>query len=304
MTMRAAFTLLELLVVIVILALLAAVGFRIFSPLVTAYTTAASFEKQQASLNNAVLVAQARLNNAILPTLAAFSGSFGGVEVKSGELNSNLTALNLKEFHNQVCPLQEGCGAGVVWFAKSYETLRNNGSFGWSGFVSFQTLSRNKSELAFSELSGDLKASQEVLKSLFDDRKQRQMALIFLADDESELAESGGEKEDLKELYKSNSTLALKTKLKPPKLVVSSKQEVRVWERYALSHTLNALALQNGELVLYYDFLPWETSRAKRAVLLDGVESFEVKRVGKMGVLLTICVRQNGGKVCKNTVTI
>ncbi len=271
--MTRAFTLLELLVVVVVLGVCAALGTQILTALAQNYRATLAFDETSGALNNAVLILERRLSWRIKPTTAAWDGSFGA-SAPAGE-------HALRDLHAHVSE-PTARAAGLMWFARSYETQRNDATLGWSGFLALQNATQKNGEILLPEPAGDLSASLETLQNLYNEsRKTRELALIFHA------ASS-----DVGEFYRANSTTAHAVTLRHPHISLSPPAApLALWQTYELAHTLGAVALEGGELAFYYDFLPREPSALKRATLLQNVTSFTFAPLGEGGLVFEICVR-------------
>ncbi|GEM_PF-3878297 len=269
--MKRAFTLVELVLTLVIGAILA--GFATFTLNALSANFAISRElvgtKQVAT--NAALVLQKRLDLRIKPTLAAFE--------------PNLFAFEKTAF---VAPSKcTGC-TGLAWFVKSYETQRNQGMLGWSGYADAASANATTTKVLVPETLGDLSTATTTLADLTG-TKSYQLALIFDYGDAQ-----------VSQFYNPNSTNAHKAQLKPPNIEVAKNGKFALWQTYTLSHTINAVFLRGDTLFLAYDFLPWSANEAKEAVLATNVSKFSFKLVGDFGVVFTLCVREGKGESCKS----
>lgn len=282
--MRKAFTMLELVFVIVILGIVASIGAEIIVKLYENYLKTASINKTQAQTELVLEQISKRLQNSIRDTIIARKTSD----------NSKTELLNADNTYNI-----------LEWIGKSQESFigEHNGSIvvpGWSGFTDLESSDTNKSQIKTS--GSNLNYAQNIIYSLsysdinISSNTGDSAVVIFKGQDFNDIDKFGydGNLADYTYKIKSQGNNIL---------LFKDKNASTIYEQYNLAWTAYAivpegdLANDDFNLTLYYNYQPWESERynlasSKKATLAEHVSSFKFMQFGDT-IRLKLCIRSD-----------
>jgi len=302
--MKKAFTMLELVFVIVIMGIVASIGAEIIAKLYDNYLTTRSINKLQFQTELVLDQIAKRLTYRIKDSLIARDSN--------GSANPSYMALSSAN----------GTYDSLEWIGKDNESFigDSNGTTavpGWSGFVDLHSIDTNQTQIKTS--GSELNITDAIIKalsydtvSLIDVGKDRP-ALIFKGLSGYDMSNYGWDGGDgnytLKVTYTPGNLDILKFDEN-----ISAKGVREISEQYNLAWSAYALVPEGNtsndfNLTLYYNYQPWKNEKyntnGTKSILMEHVSTFKFTQIGET-VRLKLCIRDDktGGNYgfCKEKV--
>lgn len=269
---KKAFTLIELILVIVILAILSLIGSNIYTNVYKNYLTSKVVDevedKTQLALDQIASRLSDRVKQATIGRKSSNTNDF--VLVYDSRLEDDHDIL---EWIGQSTQSRNLAGANV------------DESIGWSGFLDMGRYENNKSIL----IGGRLPATTEVIDSISDSGSQN-LAMIFQGISTNKEAGYGfrGENPDKIMVFNMPNNGARIT-------LARDYMGGQISDRYQIAHSAYAIVPENGNLYLYYDYRPWSGERysdrdIKKSLLVENVTLFRFRGFSASGMDLKLCV--------------
>ena len=280
--MKKAFTMLELVFVIVIMGIVASIGAEIIAKLYENYLRTRSINKLQFQTELVLNKIAKRLTHRIKDSVI-------------GQINTN-----------KYVPLSDANSSYPIlsWIGKSYESsLGDENTTGWSGFVDLYSSKTNATQIKTS--GSHLGYARDIINALsygnIDINQTmphtNNAVLIFKGKDDYNVSKygwNGSGTNDANYTYniEVNSTDILKL----------NKPVATAYEQYNLAWTAYAVVPEGTNpddfnLTLYYNFQPWDgddynSSDTKHSVLMEHVSSFKFIQYGET-IRLKLCIRDD-----------
>ena len=288
---KKAFTLIELILVIVILAILSLIGTNIYTNVYKNYLTSKIVDEVEDKTQLALDQIASRLSDRVKQAT---------IGRKSSNPNNIVLVYDSRLEHDHDI---------LEWIGQSTQSRNLAGanvdsSIGWSGFLDMGRYENNKSIL----IGGRLSAATEVIDSISDSGSQN-LAMIFQGISTNQEVGYGfrGENPDKIMVFNMPNNGARIT-------LARNYMGGEISDRYQIAHSAYAIVPENGNLYLYYDYRPWigQTYRdGKKSLLVENITLFRFRGFSASGMDLKLCVNagaQNHGVtdnrfvVCKTKV--
>ncbi len=280
--MKKAFTMLELVFVIVIMGIISSIGADIIVNLYDNYIKTRSINKLQDQTELALDQIAKRLKYRIKDSvIARDSGDY----TKKIFLSAYTADLNYQV---------------LEWIGKSNESfLGENGLPGWSGFIDVDSMITNRTGKTLKTNGSRLDYANNIIKALtYDDVSltaagANRPAIIFKDQSSLKIDEYGwnGIKGDytLKVTSAGNETLKLED--------TTATYPNDIYEQYDLVHSAYALVPEGNDvndfnLTLYYNYQPWQNEKytaGNKSVLMEHVSTFKFIQIGTT-IRIKICI--------------
>lgn len=289
---KKAFTLIELILVIVILAILSLIGTNIYTNVYKNYLTSKIVDEVEDKTQLALDQIASRLSDRVKQAT---------IGRKSSDTNNIVLVYDSRLEHDHDI---------LEWIGQSTQSRNLAGanvdsSIGWSGFLDMGIYENSKRIL----IGGRLPAATEVINSVSRGKSQN-LAMIFQGI--STTRENGygfrrGENPDKIMVFNMPNNGARIT-------LARNYMGGEISDRYQIAHSAYAIVPENGNLYLYYDYRPWigQTYRdGKKSLLVENITLFRFRGFSASGMDLKLCVNagaQNHGVtdnrfvVCKTKV--
>lgn len=278
--MKKAFTMLELVFVIVIMGIVASIGAEIIAKLYENYINTRSINKLQSQTNLVLDQIAKRLTHRIKDSVI-------------GQINTN-TYVVLSDA-NASYPI-------IAWVGKNYEGfLGDENTTGWSGFVDIKSISTNKTQIKTN--GSHLEKAEDIIKALSYGTIDINSAfpstdnavLIFKGKDDYNVSRYGWDgAADANYTYKIKRN-GNETILFDP----NDKNVTTAYEQYDLAWTAYALVPEGDSddfnLTLKYNFQPWDGddyNDGNTSVLMEHVSSFKFMQYGET-IRLKLCIKDD-----------
>ena len=292
--MKSAFTFIELIFSIVIVAIMSLVGMDVIANISNEYARGLEIHRMESKLDNAITVLSRNMGYRVRESvIARVDGAIAFVSIDNKTANENV----------------------VEWIGYDYDGLVGEGDSthinmpGWSGFVDIDANETNATHLkspgSFFSVENDLvyynSHERYDLNTTFD------VAVVFKTH-EPDVKNGYGWGND------NNHTRLFPVKRYSETVLEyePSSAPSRVYEHYVLVWSAYGLSMVGRDLILYQNYRPWfgeryDSSSSTKTLLLDDVIRFEVN--GKGDVLrLKICIDNNQTKdnfvLCKDKVIL
>lgn len=274
---KKAFTLIELILVIVILAILSLIGTNIYTNVYKNYLTSKIVDevedKTQLALDQIASRLSDRVKQATIGRKSSNTNDF--VLVYDSRLQNDHDIL---EWIGQSTQSRNLAGANV------------DESIGWSGFLDMGRYEGSKAIL----IGGRLSAAMNVINSISRGGNQN-LAMIFQGI--STTRENGygfrGENPDKIMVFNMPNNGARIT-------LARDYMGGEISDRYQIAHSAYAIVPENGNLYLYYDYRPWiigQTYRnGRKSLLVENVTLFRFRGFSASGMDLKLCVNAGAEK--------
>ena len=283
--MKKAFTMIELIFVIVILGIIASIGADIIVNLYDNYIKTRSINKLQAQTELALDQISKRLKYRIKDSVIA------------RDKNTYDSKIFLSAYKNDGYEILE-------WIGKSNESFlgEHNGTAvvpGWSGFIDLDSTDTNRTAQALKTNGSRLDYTDNIISALTNDDVNltrvgsNRPAIIFKEQDS--LTENGYGWNGIKGEYTLRVTSVDNETLK----ILDGTLPNDIYEQYDLVHSAYALVpegnnLNDFNLTLYYNYQPWEDEKyndagVKASVLMEHVSTFQFIQIGTT-IRIKICI--------------
>ncbi len=252
---RSAFTMLELVFVIVILGIVASIGAELIAKVYENYIVQRAQHRASIKTQLALNQITNRLRYAIPDTIVRRVGKTGTAELATSTMLSN---------PNTYTVLQWVAADGDSFEAITADDTRQPG---WSGFCDINASASNRTTL--STPGSNLDLANTIQTNL---GRTGKFAIYFPGDTVAHYGTGTG------------STITLDSNAS------------RIVERYKLAWTSYALVVENGDLNLYYNFLPTIGTAigARNMILLKNVTNFKFETRGQT-TRIKLCVEEKIG---------
>jgi len=295
--MKKAFTMIELVFVIVIMGIVASIGTEIIVKLYDNYLKTRSINKLQFQTELVLDQIAKRLTYRIKDSTIGEDNNSNYVPLP--DANSSYTIL--------------------AWIGKNYEGFlgESNGSRvipGWSGFVDLDSNKTNPTQIKTS--GSHLDYARDIIYALSYDTVDinttagPNAVLIFKGKDDYNVSKYGWNGSGTND---ANYTYNIK-KIGDEFLKIKDKNITTAYEQYDLAWSAYALVPEGSSddfnLTLYYNFQPWDgndynSTDTKHSVLMEHVSSFKFIQIGET-IRIKLCIRDDktgdGYGFCKEKV--
>ncbi|MCZ6102959.1 type II secretion system protein [Campylobacter ureolyticus] len=273
---KKAFTLIELILVIVILAILSLIGSNIYTNVYKNYLTSKVVDEVEDKTKLALDQIASRLSDRVKQATIGRRSS-----------NPNDIVLVYDSRLQQDHDILE-------WIGQSTQSRNLAGnsvddSIGWSGFLDMGRYEDGKAIL----IGGRLSAAINVINSISRGGNQN-LAMIFQGI--STTRENGygfrGENPNKIMVFNMPNNGARIT-------LARDYMGEEISDRYQIAHSAYAIVPENGNLYLYYDYRPWigQTYRnGRKSLLVENITLFRFRGFSASGMDLKLCVNANAQK--------
>ena len=274
--MKKAFTLVELILVIVILAILSLIGTNIYTNVYKNYLTSKIVDevedKTQLALDQIASRLSDRVKQATIGRKSSNRDDF--VLVYDSRLQQDHDIL---EWIGQSTQSRNLAGANV------------DSSIGWSGFLDIRMYESSKRIL----IGGRLPAARSVINSVSRGGDQN-LSMIFQGIETTKEVGYGfrGENPDKIMVFNMPSSGAEIT-------LAREYMGGQISDRYQIAHSAYAIVPENGNLYLYYDYRPWigqTYQNGKKSLLVENITLFRFRGFSASGMDLKLCVNAGAQK--------
>ena len=274
--MKKAFTLVELILVIVILAILSLIGTNIYTNVYKNYLTSKIVDevedKTQLALDQIASRLSDRVKQATIGRKSSNRDDF--VLVYDSRLQQDHDIL---EWIGQSTQSRNLAGANV------------DSSIGWSGFLDIRMYESSKRIL----IGGRLPAARSVINSVSRGGDQN-LSMIFQGIETTKEVGYGfrGENPDKIMVFNMPSSGAEIT-------LAREYNGGQISDRYQIAHSAYAIVPENGNLYLYYDYRPWigqTYQNGKKSLLVENITLFRFRGFSASGMDLKLCVNAGAQK--------
>ncbi|NOX16491.1 MAG: type II secretion system protein [Epsilonproteobacteria bacterium] len=281
--MKRAFTMLELVFVIVIMGIAASIGAEIIAKLYENYIQTRSINKLQFQTELVLNQIAKRLTYRIKDSVI-------------GEKNGGATIVGLSGA-DDTYPV-------IAWIGKSYESsLGNTTTTGWSGFVDLDSNETNATQIKTN--GSHLGYARDIINALSygkidinDTNSTSHAVLIFKGKDDYNVSKygwNGAGTNDANYTYNIQVIGGELLKIKDKNITTAYEQYNLAWSAYAIVPEGNNTGDFN--LTLKYNFQPWDGEKYSDAntsssVLMEHVSSFKFMQYGET-IRLKLCIRDD-----------
>ncbi|MCZ6150615.1 prepilin-type N-terminal cleavage/methylation domain-containing protein [Campylobacter ureolyticus] len=268
---KKAFTLIELILVIVILAILSLIGTNIYTNVYKNYLTSKIVDEVEDKTQLALDQIASRLSDRVKQAT---------IGRKSSDTNNIVLVYDSRLEHDHDI---------LEWIGQSTQSRNLAGanvdeSIGWSGFLDMGIYEDDKDIL----IGGTLPATRRVINSISRGGDQN-LAMIFQGI--STIRENGygfrrGENPDKIMVFNMPNNGARIT-------LARDYVGGEISDRYQIAHSAYAIVPENGNLYLYYDYRPWigQTYRnGRKSLLVENITLFRFRGFSASGMDLKLCV--------------
>jgi len=280
--MKKAFTMLELVFVIVVMGIVASIGAGIIAKLYENYLSTRSINKLQFQTELVLNKIAKRLTHRIKDSVIA-------------QKNNGLDIV--------VLPDANASYHVLAWIGKSYESsLGDENTTGWSGFVDLDSNETNATQIKTN--GSHLGYARDIINSLsygdidINTTAAPNAVLIFKGKDDYNVSKYGWNGSNTND---ANYTYNIKV-IGDELLKIRDKNITTAYEQYSLAWTAYAIVPEGTDsndfnLTLKYNFQPWDGEKYNDAntsssVLMEHVSSFKFMQYGET-IRLKLCIRDD-----------
>lgn len=273
---KKAFTLIELILVIVILAILSLIGSNIYTNVYKNYLTSKIVDEVEDKTQLALDQIASRLSDRVK-------------QATIGRKSSNLNDIVLV-YDSRLQPDHDI----LEWIGQSTQSRNLAGanvdsSIGWSGFLDMGIYENDRRIL----IGGRLPAAINVINSISRGQSQN-LAMIFQGISTSKEVGYGfrGENPDKIMVFNMPNNGARIT-------LARDYMGGEISDRYQIAHSAYAIVPENGNLYLYYDYRPWTGQTYRngiKSLLVENVTLFRFRGFSASGMDLKLCVNAGAQK--------
>ena len=285
MRKKSAFTMIELVMVIVVLGIVASIGSEIIVKMYENYIKTRAINKLQAQseiiLNEIAMRLQYRIKNSVI-------------------------ARNDTNFSDYV-PLSDANDSYQIleWIGKDNDSLRGISQPGWSGFIDLDSSQTNKALGTYGKLKTPgsalnitnitIKALSNNTVSLVHGDGLQKPAIIFRGQSNFDLSQYGWDGVDGNYTYRVSYSLGINDVLNFDENTTSLDE---IFEQYDLAWTAYSIVPEGNNtndfnLTLHYNYQPWENERydqnATSSLLAEHVSTFKFTKSGDT-IRLKLCI--------------
>ncbi len=285
---KKAFTLLELILVVIIMGIIAVIGTDVITNLYEGYMRSYSINRLESQTNTVLNQIVKRLQNRIKDSLIAVKPSGVYKALDDPSLDNTYTIL-------------EWIGVDNEGFKGEYDNTKNFYVPGWSALIDINSSQTNKSQVKTP--GSALSIADRIINALSNGEvnlsgASSTPALIFKGFDHMDKSEFGWSGTG-----DHNFTYNIKRNGEDILIFSDTAQATAtkdIYERYAVSWSAYAIVpvvtgTNDMNLTLYYNFQPWEGEtyqNGKSAVLAEHVSSFRFKQVGQT-LRVKLCIHDD-----------
>ncbi len=285
MLKKKAYTMMELVIVIVVMGIVASIGAEIVVKLYDNYIKTRSINRLQSQTELVLDQIAKRLSYRIKGSvIARETGNF-----------SKFTALSDANSSYQM----------IEWIGKDNDSFRGVSKPGWSGFVDLDSNDTNRSQIKTS--GSELNTTDNIMKTLSNNSvaldslillKDRP-AVIFKGSNDYNVSQYGWG--GIRGLYTYRVTYAPGGTNNILELIdANSTYPSTIYEQYNLAWSAYAIAPKGSaddfNLTLYYNYRPWENERydqnASTSVLVEHVSTFRFVQIGST-IRIKLCIHDD-----------
>ncbi len=261
---RLAFSMLELIFVIVILGIVASIGAEVIAKVYESYIVQRAHHRASVKTQLALNQIANRLRYAIPGTIVRRVTKTGAAE----ELSTAFGGTDPDTYNVLQWVASDGDSFEAINSSTSSGVERRPG---WSGFCDID----DSNATSISTPGSNLGLADTIIKNLSNNTKSVTNATLFFPNDSTEynISTASGES-----------------------ITLSSNPSNRIVERYKLAWTSYALVVESGDLYLYYNFTPTigGTIGTTKSLLLKNVINFKFEGRGQT-TRIKICVEESIG---------
>jgi prepilin-type N-terminal cleavage/methylation domain-containing protein len=278
---RAAFTMIELVIVIVVMGIVASIGSDIIVNLYENYIKTKAINRLQAQ------------SELVLNQIAKKLGS---------RVKDSVIARNDTTFLDYVTLTDANDSYQILeWIGKDAESFNGIKNPGWSGFIDLDNPQTTNPTLK--TIGSELNTTNSIIKSLSNNQVSllqgdglQKPAIIFKGNSIFNLDDFGWNGVDGNYTHKVSYTAGLNDVLN----FEETNKPTEIFEQYDLAWSAYAIVPEGDQndfnLTLHYNYQPWEDERydqnASKSVLIEHASTFKFTKVGDT-IRLKLCVHDN-----------
>jgi len=278
---KSAFTMIELVMVIVVMGIVASIGADIIARMYENYIKTRAINKLQAQSEIVLNEIAKRLQFRIKDSVIARNDSNFSDYVSLSDANDSYQILE--------------------WIGKDNDSFKGVSNPGWSGFIDLDSIGTNKIAKTLKTSGSELNTTNSIIKALSDNRvsldtaNPNRPAIIFSGQSNFDLSQYGWDGVDGNYTYKvkytgTNDVLVFDEN-------ISNLDEI--FEHYDLSWSAYSIVPEGNNtndfnLTIHYNYQPWENEKYKDvntsvAVLTEHVSTFKFTKTGDT-IRLKLCI--------------
>jgi len=283
---KRAYTMIELILVIIVLGIVSSIGAEIVVKLYDNYIKTRSINRLQAQTGLVLDQIAKRLSFRIRGSIIARDKSTFGV----------YTVLNNVNVSYQI----------LEWIGKDNDSLRSISKPGWSGFVDLDSNDTNRSQIKTS--GSELNTTNDIIKALSNNRVvldgsipgKKRPAIIFKGSSDYNVSQYGWN--GTRGLYTHRVTYNNSTNDILHLIDSNSTYPSEIYEQYDLAWSAYAIVPEGNNtndfnLTLHYNYQPWENEKyydqnTSTAVLIEHVSTFRFMQVGNT-IRIKLCIHDD-----------
>jgi len=268
---KRAFTMLELIMVIVILGIVASIGSELIARVYQSYLLQRAQHRASLKTELAALQVANRLAYAIPGTIVRRITKSGTPELITEPMILNPSGNNYNVLQ------------WVSYDTDGFNAIKNNSNRkpGWSGFCDLNASTISGGSITLSTPGSNLDLANVIIKKLSRNTGSKTItdAVIYFPDDYTPYSITAASGESI--------TITAPTGVTHP----------RIAEQYKLSWTSYALVVEGGDLNLYYNFSPAPGADIgnTHSLMLKNISTFKFKGAGRT-IRFKICKQENIGE--------
>ncbi len=280
--LKKAFTMIEMIMVIVVLGITASIGADIIVQLYENYVKTRAINKLQAQTEVVLEQIAKRLQFRIKDSVIARDKTNFNDYVTLTDANDSYEILE--------------------WLGKDNEGLRGINKPGWSGFIDLDSPQTNKALKTLKTPGSDLNITNSIIKGLsyddidMTDPTKQKPAIIFKGQSTFDLSQFGWDGVDGNYTIKVKFTMPNSDILEINDTVVPDE----IFEQYNLSWSAYAIVPEGNNtndfnLTLHYNYQPWEDENytaGQSSLLAEHVSTFKFTKIGDT-IRLKLCIHDN-----------
>ncbi len=280
--LKKAFTMIEMIMVIVVLGITASIGADIIVQLYEDYVKTRAINRLQAQTEVVLEQIAKRLQFRVKDSVIARDKTNFNDYVTLTDANDSYEILE--------------------WLGKDNEGLRGINKPGWSGFIDLDSPQTNKALRTLKTPGSDLNITNSIIKGLsyddidMTDSTKQKPAIIFKGESTFDLSQFGWDGVDGNYTIKVKFTMPNRDILEINDTVVPDE----IFEQYNLSWSAYAIVPEGNNtndfnLTLHYNYQPWEDENytvGQSSLLAEHVSTFKFTKIGDT-IRLKLCIHDN-----------